>query len=130
EAAGLLRGWKRLSCPFPVLNRVGLAWWLRSHATGADLNVASILASGKMGTLGSIVPFERSAMARQLFGATCLRPRARSDKAQVSAHPDFAIELTVTSHLQKLRSASCTYCNIGFRFWNFLVIRDRGVRPD
>jgi hypothetical protein len=37
-------------------------------------------------------------MARQLFGATCLRPSARSDKAQVSAHPDFAIELTGASH--------------------------------
>src|SRR5262249_22638716 len=82
------------------------------------------------GTLGSIVPFELSAMARQLFGATCLRPSARSDKAQVSAHPDFAIELTVTFHLQKLGFASCMHCNIGFRFWNFLVIRDRGIRPD
>ena len=69
-------------------------------------------------------------MTRQLFGATCLRPSARSDKAQVSAHLDFAIELMVTSHLQKLRSASCMHCNIRFRFWNFLVIRDRGIRPD
>src|SRR5262249_15745156 len=69
-------------------------------------------------------------MARQLFGATCLRPSARSDKAQVSVHPDFAIELTVTSHLQKLRSVSC-YCP---QHWllllEFCVIRERGIRPD
>jgi hypothetical protein len=59
-------------------------------------------------------------MARQLFGATCPRPSARSDKAQVSAHPDFAIELTGAFRQQKLRSALCKHCNIGFRFWNFL----------
>jgi len=66
----------------------------------------------------------RTARQRQLTAECAM------DKAQVSADPDFAIELTVTSHLQKLRSASCMHCNIGFRFWNFLVIRDRRIRPD
>jgi hypothetical protein len=83
---------------------------------------------GQNGALGSIVPFELSAMARQLFGATCLRPSARSDKAQVSAYPDFAIELTVPSHQQKLRSASC-YCIATLGLLEFSVIREQGNSP-
>jgi hypothetical protein len=60
-------------------------------------------------------------MARQLFGATCLRPSARSDKAQVSAHPDFAIELTgcLPPAKPEVRFV-LLHRNIGFRFWNFL----------
>jgi len=116
--------------PLGVLNSAlnGRDYLTDSNFTVADLNVASILAWGKMGRLDLS---SHSNLARWLDSrATCLRPSARSDKAQVSANLDFAIELTVTSHLQKLRSASCMHCNIGFRFWNFLVIRDRGIRPD
>jgi glutathione S-transferase len=85
--------------PLGVLNSAlnGRDYLTDSNFTVADLNVASILAWGKMGRLDLSSPFERSALARQLLGATCLRPSARSDKAQVSAHPDFAIELTDAS---------------------------------
>jgi glutathione S-transferase len=88
--------------PLGVLNSAlnGRDYLTDSSFTVADLNVASIIAWGKMGRLDYCL-IRISAMARQLFGATCLRPSARSAKAQVSAHPDFAIELTVTSHQQK-----------------------------
>src|SRR5215470_13445852 len=93
--------------PLAVLNSAlnGRDYLTDSSFTVADLNLASILAWGAW--IYRLIRI--SAMARQLFGATCLRPSARSDKAQVSAHPDFAIELTGASHQQKLRSASW-YC--------------------
>src|SRR5215831_20887700 len=86
--------WKRLSCPFPVLNRVGLAWCptpkicidrryvLRSHATGADLNVASILASGKMGRLvlsshSNLARWLDSCLARPAYGRVRDRTRRK-----------------------------------------------------
>jgi len=59
-------------------------------------------------------------VARQLFGAICLRPSARSDKAQVSAHPDFReLPGAVPPAKAEVRFV-LLHRNIGFRFWNFL----------